>query len=64
MLEVVYPPGSSDPVHQHHSYTFVYILEGTVVMHIVGHNASKTKPAKFLAFFVTDKGAPILTPVK
>jgi len=26
--------------------------------------ASKTKPAKFLAFFIKDKGAPILTQVK
>lgn len=87
MLEVVYPPGGSDPVHQHHAYAFVYIIEGTVVMqlkggkpvtlgpgqifyegpndvHILGHNASKTKPAKFLAFFIKDKGAPILTLVK
>lgn len=38
--------------------------EGPDDIHIVGRNASKTKPAKFLAFFVKDKGAPILTPVK
>jgi quercetin dioxygenase-like cupin family protein len=38
--------------------------EGPNDVHIVGRNASKTKPAKFLAFFIKDKGAPILTPVK
>jgi quercetin dioxygenase-like cupin family protein len=38
--------------------------EGPNDIHIVGRNASNTKPAKFLAFFIKDKGAPILTPVK
>ena len=33
-------------------------------VHTVSRNASKTKPAKFVVFFVKDKGAPILTPVK
>jgi hypothetical protein len=30
--------------------------------HKVGRNASQTKPAKFVVFFVKDKGAPILVP--
>ena len=29
-------------------------------IHSVGRNASKTEPAKFLAFFVKDKGAPVV----
>jgi quercetin dioxygenase-like cupin family protein len=33
-------------------------------VHIVGRNASKTKPAKFLVFLVKDKDAPVLVPVK
>ena len=33
-------------------------------VHIVGRNASKTEPAKFLVFLVKDKGAPVLVPVK
>jgi quercetin dioxygenase-like cupin family protein len=37
--------------------------EGPSDIHLVGRNASTTKPAKFLAFFVKDKGAPILIPV-
>lgn len=87
MIMVEYPPGSVDPVHRHHAYAFVYVLEGTVIMqvkggkevtlgpgqtfyegpedvHVVGKNASKTKPAKFLAFFVKKKSEPILTVVK
>ena len=31
-------------------------------VHIVGRNASSTKPAKFLVFFIKDKGAPVLVP--
>lgn len=38
--------------------------EGPSDVHIVGRNASQTKPAKFLVFFVKDKGAPILVPAK
>jgi quercetin dioxygenase-like cupin family protein len=86
MITVVYPPGSSDPIHRHNADAFVYVLEGSIVMqvkggkevtltpgqtfyegpddvHIVGRNASQTKPAKFVVFLVKDKGAPVLTPV-
>ena len=38
--------------------------EGPDDIHVVGRNASKTKPAKFLVFLVKDKGAPVLIPVK
>ena len=34
--------------------------EGPNDVHVVGRNASQTKPAKFVVFFVKDKGAPIL----
>jgi quercetin dioxygenase-like cupin family protein len=33
-------------------------------IHVVGRNASQTKPAKFVVFMVKDKGAPALVPVK
>jgi quercetin dioxygenase-like cupin family protein len=85
MITVEYPPGHSDEIHRHNAYTFVYVLEGSVVMqvrggkevtlmpgqtfyegptdvHMVGRNASQTKLAKFVVFFVKDKGAPILVP--
>ena len=38
--------------------------EGPDDVHVVGRNASQTAPARFLAFFVKDKGAPILTLAK
>jgi quercetin dioxygenase-like cupin family protein len=37
--------------------------EGSTDVHVVGRNASQTKPAKFLVFLVKDKGAPVLIPV-
>src|SRR4026209_2348950 len=78
VLTVTYPPGGADPIHRHDAHAFVYVLEGSVVMqlkgtepvtllpgqHLVGRNASKTEPAKFLVVFVKNKGAPILTPVE
>jgi len=86
-VTVEYPPGSSDPIHRHNAYGFIYVLEGSIVMqvrggkevtlapgqtfyegpddvHVVGRNASQTKPAKFVVFFVKDKGAPVLVPDK
>jgi quercetin dioxygenase-like cupin family protein len=85
MINVEYPPGSSDPVHRHFANAFVYVLAGSIVMqvrggkettltpgqtfyegpddvHVVGRNASRTEPARFVVFLVKDKGAPILVP--
>lgn len=39
-------------------------FEGPSDIHVVGRNASKTKPAKFLVLLVKDKGSPILIPAK
>jgi quercetin dioxygenase-like cupin family protein len=87
MITVEYPPGHSDEIHRHKAHTFVYVLEGSVVMqvkggkkltltpgqtfyegpddvHIVGRNTSKTKPAKFVVFFVKSKDAPTLVPAR
>ena len=36
--------------------------EGPEDVHVVGRNASQTKPAKFVVFLVKDKGAPIFVP--
>jgi quercetin dioxygenase-like cupin family protein len=38
--------------------------EGPEDVHVVGRNASKSKPAKFVVFFVKDKGAPLLVPAQ
>ena len=37
--------------------------EGPDDVHVVGKNASKTKPAKFVVFLIKDKGAPAVVPV-
>jgi len=37
--------------------------EGPSDVHVVGRNASQTKPAKFVVFLVKEKGAPVLIPV-
>lgn len=87
MLTVEYPPGATSAKHRHNANTFVYVLEGSIVMqveggkevtlgpgqtfyespadiHSVSKNASTTHPAKFLVFFVKDKGAPASVPVQ
>jgi quercetin dioxygenase-like cupin family protein len=38
--------------------------EGPSDIHVVGRNASKTAPAKFVVVLLKDKGAPALVPVK
>jgi quercetin dioxygenase-like cupin family protein len=38
--------------------------EGPDDVHVVGRNASTTRPAKMLVILVKDKGAPILVPVQ
>jgi quercetin dioxygenase-like cupin family protein len=87
MLTVEYAPGASSGKHRHNAHTFVYVLEGAIVMlveggeavtlgpgqtfyespddiHLVSKNASDSQPAKFLVFFVKDKGAPPVVPVQ
>ena len=87
MLTVEYAPGATSSKHRHNANTFVYVLEGSIVMqvdggkavtlgpgqtfyespddvHVVSKNASDSQPAKFLVFFVKDKGAASLVPVK
>jgi quercetin dioxygenase-like cupin family protein len=38
--------------------------EGPDDVHVVGRNASKTEPAKFVVFFVKDKSAPVFVAAK
>jgi quercetin dioxygenase-like cupin family protein len=38
--------------------------EGPEDIHVVGRNASGTKPARFLVVFLKDKGAPVLVPAQ
>jgi quercetin dioxygenase-like cupin family protein len=87
MIMVEYAPGGWDAEHVHKAHTFVYVLEGSLVMqvkggeevtlgpgqtfhespgdvHTVSRNASTTEPAKFLVFFVKEKGLPTTMPVQ
>ena len=36
MATVTYPPGGATPAHRHDANTFVYVLEGSVVMQVAG----------------------------
>ena len=38
--------------------------EGPADIHVVGRNASTTKPAKFVVFLLKNRDAPVLIPVK
>jgi quercetin dioxygenase-like cupin family protein len=38
--------------------------EGPDDVHVVGRNATATKPAKFLVVLIKDKGAPVLVPAE
>ncbi len=58
---VVMQVKGAEPVTLYPGQTF---YEGPNDVHLVGRNASKTEPAKFLVVFVKNKGAPILTPVE
>lgn len=49
------------PVTLHPGDTF---YEGTDDVHLVGRNASKTEPARFVVFLVKTKGAPVVLPAQ
>ena len=36
MIKADYPPGGSDPIHRHNAQTFVYVLEGSIVLQVKG----------------------------
>jgi quercetin dioxygenase-like cupin family protein len=38
MLTVDYAPGGASPVHRHDAHTFVYVLQGSVVMQVKGQD--------------------------
>jgi quercetin dioxygenase-like cupin family protein len=44
MLTVEYAPGASSPPHRHDANTFVYVLEGSVVMQVAGGKDVILKP--------------------
>ena len=46
MITVEYPPGHSDEIHRHNAYTFVYVLEGSVVMQVRGGKELTLNPGQ------------------
>ena len=46
MLTVEYQPGASSAPHRHNAHTFVYVLEGTVVMQVEGGDAVTLGPGQ------------------
>ena len=46
MLTVVYPPGSSDPIHRHNAHAFVYVLEGSIAMQVRGGKEITLSPGQ------------------
>ena len=44
MITVVYPPGAKDPVHRHNADSFIYVLEGSIVMQVEGGQEVTLKP--------------------
>ena len=36
LIKAEYPPGGSDPIHRHNAQTFVYVLEGSIVLQVKG----------------------------
>jgi len=44
MITVDYPPGSVDPVHRHDAHSFIYVLEGSIVMQVKGGKEVTLKP--------------------
>ena len=59
--EIIMQVKGAAPVTLKPGQTF---YEGPDDVHVVGRNASSTKPAKFVVLLLKKKGAPVLTPVQ
>lgn len=46
MLTVEYPPGASSAEHRHNAHTYVYVLEGSVIMQVAGGEKQKLVPGQ------------------
>lgn len=46
MLLVEYAPGGSNPRHRHNAHTFVYVLEGSIVMQVEGGKEVTLNPGQ------------------
>jgi quercetin dioxygenase-like cupin family protein len=46
MLTVEYAPGASSSKHRHNAHTFVYVLEGSIVMQVEGGKETTLGPGQ------------------
>jgi quercetin dioxygenase-like cupin family protein len=46
MVTVEYPPGGSSASHRHNAETFVYVLEGSIVMQVKGGKEVTLRPGQ------------------
>ncbi len=46
MIVVEYAPSGSDARHRHNAHTFVYVLEGSVVMQVKGGKEVRLRPGQ------------------
>jgi quercetin dioxygenase-like cupin family protein len=46
MITVEYQPGGTDPIHRHNAQTFVYVLEGSIVMQVKGGKEVSLSPGQ------------------
>src|ERR1700740_1044450 len=54
MVTVEYPPGASSAEHRHNAHTFVYVLEGSVVMQVKGGKEVTLGPGQTFYESTTD----------
>ena len=54
VIEVSYPPGAQDVVHRHDAHSFVYVLEGQVIMQLKGQPAATLKAGQIFYEGPTD----------
>jgi quercetin dioxygenase-like cupin family protein len=46
MITVDYPPGAADPVHRHDADSFIYVLQGSIVMQLRGGKEVTLNPGQ------------------
>ena len=59
MITVDHAPGASDAIHRHNAHTFVYVLEGSVVMQVKGGKEVTLTPGQ--TFYESPKDVHVVS---
>ncbi|MBL4638068.1 MAG: cupin domain-containing protein, partial [Proteobacteria bacterium] len=59
VLTVEYAPGASSTAHRHDAHTFVYVLEGSVIMQVAGGDPVELKAGQ--AFYESPKDVHVVS---